>query len=502
MRSGKSLLVLLILALGVGSYAYFVSSKKDTSADAATKHPKLVTADSAKVTELQVHAASGDVTTLKKTGETWQITSPVVADADASQVNSLVSTLTTLESQRTIDEHPTTLSSYGLSPARFSVGYKQTGDTSFHRVDFGAKTPAGSDTYVQVQGQPAVDLVSSYIEDSLDRGTFDLRDKAALKVTKDSVDSVTVAPAGATAVTATKKGTDWQLTAPTDARADFSSVDTIVSRLTDAKIKSIVAPGSRPVAPPKPADTKKAGATATPEPPTPATADETTKAPPSATGADTNYSAADLKAYGLDEPQLVATLGAGSTRATLEIGGRYDDSSVYARDLARPLIFTIDKTILDDINKKPGDLRVKDIFEFRTFTATAVALTYDGVTYNFSKEKAPAPAKPDQSPAPDTWKQTTPTAKSVDQTKLTDLLTNLSNLRADSFVDKALTAGEELTVDAKFDNAGTTKEEKVTLRKSGATAQAVQSGDTGAAVVPTADVDKIIAGLKSLEGIK
>jgi hypothetical protein len=509
MRSGKSFLILLLLAAGVGSYAYFVESKRDTTTDSTTKHPKILTADAAKVGEIQVHAASGDVTTLTKSGGRWQITSPIQADADSAQVDSLISSLTSLESQRTIDAHPSSVASYGLSPARFSVAFKQTGDTAFHRVDFGSKTPAGSDTYVQVEGQPAIMLVSSYIEDTLNRGTFDLRDKTALKVAKDGVDAITVQPAVGTAVAATKKGSDWRLTAPADARADFSAVDTIIGRLTDAKIKTIVAPGSRPPAPAKPADTKKPGAASKPaasSPPDVPKPDETT-APKteakSATGADTNYSAADLKAYGLDKPQLTVTIGAGSTRAILAIGGPYDDSSVYARDLSRPLIFTIDKAILTDVNKKPDDLRIKDIFEFRTFTATAIDLTYGGATYSFMKDQAPAPAKPDQSSAPvDTWKQTKPTGKAVDQTKFTDLLTNLSNLRSDKFADKALASGEDLTVDVKFGDATSSKEERVTLRKSGTTAQAVHPGDAGAAVVPVADLDKIISGLKGIEGIK
>ena len=503
MRSGKSFLVLLILAVGVGAYAYFVESKKDLTADTATKHPKIVTADSAKVTDIEVKSATGDATTLKKNGQDWQITSPVAADADSATVNSLVSSLTSLESQRTVDDHPTSVTQFGLSPARFSVAYKQTGDTAFHRIDFGNKTPAGSDTYVQVEGQPAVMLVSSYIEDTLNKGTFDFRDKNALKISKDGIDSLTLEPAGGTKVTAAKKGSDWRLTAPVDARADFSAVDTLVNRLSDAKMKALVAPGSRPPAP-KPADTKKPADTTTPPAPeTPKPEDAAKPAEKPATGADTNYSAADLKAYGLDKPQLVATIGAGSSKATIEIGGKYDDSTVYARDLSRPVIFTLDKAVLDDVNKKPGDLRVKDIFEFRTFTASAVDLTYGGITYSFVKTKAPAPAKPDQSPAPvDTWKETKPAAKDVDQTKLTDLLTNLSNLRSDSFSDKALSSGEDLTIDAKFDNAGSTKEEKVTLRKSGDKAQAVQPGDTGASNVPTADLDKIISGFKALVGIK
>jgi hypothetical protein len=325
------------------------------------------------------------------------------------------------------------------------------------------------------------------------------------------VDAITIEPAGGSKVAAAKKGSDWRLTAPADARADFSAVDTIIGRLEDAKIKAIVAPGSRPPAPPKAANAKKLGDAAKPAASNPL--DDVAKpndanAPPTpeikpATGADTNYSAADLKAYGLDKPELVATIGAGSSRATLAIGGKYDDTSVYARDLSRSLIFTLDKAILDDLKKKPDDLRIKEVFEFRTFSANSIDLSYGGVTYSFTKEKAPAPAKPDQSSLPvDKWKQTKPTTKDVDQTKFTDLLTTLSNLRSESFADKALASGEDLTVDVKFGDTTSAKEERVTLRKAGTAAQAVHPGDTGAAVVPAADLDKIVSGLKGVVGIK
>ena len=507
MRSGKSFLILLVLAAGVGAYAYFFESKKDLTADtAATKHPKLVTADSSKVTDLEIHSASGDVTSLKKSGEAWQIVAPVQADADSAEVGSLVSTVTSLEAQRTVDEHPANLAGFGLAPARFSVAYKQSGDAAMHRVNFGSKTAAGSDTYAQVDGQPAVVLVSSYVEDQINRGTFDLRDKSALKVSRDGVDQITIDPASGSKVSATKKGSDWRLTAPADARADFGAVDGIVSRLSGAKMKAIVAPGSRPPAPPAKdtkgaKDAKKPADAATP--PTPPDAPKPAEVK-SATGADTNYSAADLKAYGLDKPQVVATIGAGSSAAKIAFGGKYDDTTVYARDLSRPVIFTIDKAVLDDVKKKPDDLRIKEIFEFRAFTATAIDLTYGGVTYSFVKEKAAAPAKPDQSAAQvEAWKQTKPSAKDVDQTKLTDLLTNLSNLKSDSFADKAAAPGEDLTVHVKFGDtgaAGATKEEQVTLRKSGKVAQAVHPGDPGAAVIPAADLDKILAGMKAISG--
>lgn len=496
MRSFRSFLILLVIAAGVGGYAYFVDSKKDlTDTSTTTKKTKVFDNASGKIEEIQIHSATGTVTSLKKNGDNWQITAPEKTDADSSEVSSLVTTLESLEEQRTIDEHPQQLSAFGVSPARISVAVKLTGDPATHQLDIGNKTAAGTDIYAAVEGQPKVFLISSYVEDSLNKSAFDLRDKTALKFSKDGADALTIEAPGSPTIVLAKKGSDWSLTKPVEAKADFGSVDAIVNRLSQAKMKSIVVPGSRPPAAAK--DTKTGADKDT------KAATDTTKKPAEAVAAkpgDT-FTEADFKAYGLDKPQVTATVGVGFARSTLQIGGKFDDTSVYARDMSRPqMVFTIEKGVLDDVKKKADDLRVKDVFEFRAYTATSIDLTYAGATYSFEKQKS---AAKDASQAPaDVWRQTKPAAKDIDQTKFNDLLSNVSNLRADKFADKPFTSGDDLVVSAKFGDAASPKQEQVMLRKSGTVVQAIHPGDTGPAIVPTADFDKIIGQVKELIGKK
>ena len=54
--------------------------------------------------------------------------------------------------------------------------------------------------------------------------------------------------------------------------------------------------------------------------------------------------------------------------------------------------------LLDDLKKKPDDLRQKMLFDFRSFTAVSFDVTHGGQTFSFVKQK-PA-AAPDSSPAP------------------------------------------------------------------------------------------------------
>ena len=460
MRGGKSFLILLVLALGLGAYAYFVESKRDGSDTPVVKHDKVLSLDSSKIEELEVRASSGDVTRLKKNGADWQIVAPETMEADQEAVSTIVMSLTSLESTKTVDDNPSSVKQFDLDPPRASVSVRQAGETAMKRIDLGTKTATGSDLYARVQGQSKVILIGASSDDQLNRTLFDLREKALLKFDRNKADALTLEAAGTPALTFARKNNDeWRLTSPLDGKADFSAVDGVVGKLSQARMKSIVA----------------------------------------------NDGTKDLKKYGLDKPQAVATIGVGSTRASLAIGGKSPDGTLYARDLSRPLVFTVEATLLDDVKKKPADLRQKMQFEFRSFTAVSVDITHGTEAFSFVKQKAPAtPATPANQPAPpaDVWKQTKPAAKDVDQNKLTDFLVNVANLKADSFADKPMASGDEYVFTVRFGDEKSPKEERVTFRKSGTVVHAIRQGETGAAVVTTADFDKVVAGLKDFVGGK
>ena len=83
---------------------------------------------------------------------------------------------------------------------------------------------------------------------------------------------------------------------------------------------------------------------------------------------------------------------------------------MYARDLSRPAVFTIDSTLLDDLRKDAGEYRQKDLFDARAFTATRIDITRNGQTVAF--EKTTVKGKDGQNE--EKWKQVLPSAKDVD----------------------------------------------------------------------------------------
>jgi hypothetical protein len=449
MRGGRSLLVLLVVALGLGAYIYFVESERDPAGTEAKAQAFDVAA--ADIAELTIRSSSSATTTLKKTGDTWALVDPVATPADSPTIDSILSSLETMEIERVLEENPASVAQYGLDTPGLQVSFTTTGGAK-HQLSVGGTTPTNTGMYARIDDSPRLLLVPAFLKATFDKTTFDLRDRRALNVARDTIDRVTLTPRAGSAMELRREDTNWRLAAPVAARADFSPADSLVSRVATAQMSSIVAEGAEP---------------------TPA----------------------ELKTYGLDAPQLTVTVGSGSTTATLALGAAKDDASIYARDLSRPIVFTVDSSLLTDLRKEPTDLRVKDVFEFNAFSAQTIDVTHGSTAVAYAKSVPPAGADGSAQP---TWSRTKPAGGEVNQTALTDLLNALSSLRAERFVDQAPSSGETIDVAVRFGSSDTPAEERVTLRRAADAVYAVRTGDPGAAVIPTAEFETVLSHLKTL----
>jgi hypothetical protein len=191
-------------------------------------------------------------------------------------------------------------------------------------------------------------------------------------------------------------------------------------------------------------------------------------------------------------------VGAGSARATLELGKKSPDGTVYARDSARPVVFTVEASLADELKKPADDYRRKDLFEFRAFNATSIEITRGKDTLVFEKTTVQPKEKGKE---PEThWRQVKPTARDADLAKVEDLLSKLSNLRAQSFADAKTKTGLDspvATVSVKFDDGK--KQERVVFGKVGADVYASRSSEAGAAKIDATEFDDAV---KALDAIK
>ena len=218
---------------GLGAYIYFVTWKMpEGGATDATKLEKVFAGFEAdKIEEIKVKSAAGDATTLKKEGGSLagrRSRSP--PKADESEVSGITSALGQIEIVRVVDENPTNLNDYGLSNPRIEIDFKAAGDKDYRKLLVGDKSPTGADLFAKRNDEKQVFLIPAFQETSLNRSTFDLRDKTVLKFDREKVDGVDVTAGGKTLAVA-KDGGDWKITKPLQTRADFGSVEGLVGRL-------------------------------------------------------------------------------------------------------------------------------------------------------------------------------------------------------------------------------------------------------------------------------
>ncbi len=298
--------------------------------------------------------------------------------------------------------------------------------------------------YAKRPDSPRVFLIGAYLRPTFDVTPFGLRNKTLLHFDRDKLTGLDLTADGRT-IDLARSGTQWTLAKPLQAPADFVTMENLVGQLQTATMKSIVADNPD-----------------------------------------------DLKAYGLDKPQVTATLVAGDSRTTLELGKKAPDGNVYARDLSNPRVVTVEASLIDDLTKSPDDLRQKDLFTFRSYNATSLTLTRDGKTVTFSQQKGTG------KDAAETWHRSTP-AGTVKDSDMDDFLSKLSGLRASSWVASTAHTGLDkpyLTVSATFLNGA--KHETVKFGRQGSDVYASRADQPGAAKLDTSAFNDAMKALDAV----
>jgi len=437
MRGVWSTGILAVVLVGLLGYIYFIDSKREPPGS-TTKEKLFGTVKPEDLEEMQVKSAEGEMTRLQKVDDKWQIVEPVKAAADEGEASSLANSLSGLEIDRVVDENAADLKPYGLEQPRLELGFKAKGDKEFRRVLVGDKTPTNSGLYARSEGQKKVFLIASYLDSTFNKNTFNLRDRRILVFDQNAVDGLDLS-SGTFKATLAKSGSDWRVTAPIAARADFAAVQGALGRLSSTQMQGIVDPDGK-----------------------------------------------DLAKYGLDKPTSTITLVTGSSRATLTFG-KTENALLYAKDSSRPMIFTVAPVLKDDVIRTVSDFRRKDLFDSRSFTANKAEFTRGAETVTLEKTKGKDNA--------DVWRMG---GKDVDATKAEDLLSKVTGLRADSFEDSvnASLKSPSLAVTITYDEK---KTETVNFAKSGSDAYANRPDEPGSAKLMATGLDDVVKALDALK---
>lgn len=439
MKSLRTLGVLVVLLGGLAAYLYYVDAEKPVGE--TEEKPKVFAVEADQIEELKVSTIAGGVAELKKSADGWYLTKPQQLRADDSEVTGITSNLASVSIQRVVDENPSNLGDYGLREPLAEVGFKAKGAKEFKTLQIGTKTPAGSDMYAKTADDKKVFLVFGYLESSLNRTPFDLRDKKIISFDREKVDRIEIRH-GSSLVSLVKASGEWRMTAPVEARGDFGAIEGLISRLQSAQMKVIV-----------------------------------TEDP------------AEFGKYGITPPSAEVTIVSGSAKAAMAFGSKTADNFIHVRDLSKSQVVTAPADLFDEIEKGPAEYRRKDLFEFRAFNLDRLGITRDTATVTFERLKGKG------KDGADAW-QNAVTKKAIDAAKFEAFLTKLSGTRAQSFVDEKTKTGLDapaVTLKATFDEGK--KSETVTIGRVAAEVFAGRADEPGAAKLDATEFDETLKAL-------
>ena len=374
----NTLLALGLLVAMWASFTYYDKHKgAGTSASSASEskpEEKLFPLDGSHVQALTLKSKDGSPITCRRESEKWAIVEPEKLPADQSGINTLLNTLTGATIDQGVDPHPANLKQFGLDPPSETLDLTTNVKPAQFTLALGDETPTGNGLYAQVSGNPRVFTLPGYMKTSLQKSLFDLRDKRAVTLDADQIQKIEVDSKEKNKSYTLQKNPEgvWDLVLPPSGRADRTSVDSLVSELRTLSMASIVDENKR-----------------------------------------------KLGEYGFGSPSLTLKLSSPSGSQSLVLGKK-DGEKYDAMNSAIDPIFTLNSDVLTQFQKNVGDLRDKQLFSFSSFEVTHFDVTTPKGHWTFEKQK-------------DKWKETAPAAKDVSKDKVDSLISQVADLRAESF---------------------------------------------------------------------
>jgi hypothetical protein len=332
----KGLLIAVVLLAVLGAAVWFSNKKQAASAKTPTDTTvKILAVPDDQIAAIQIKHSGSDTVALRRDNGKWQMTEPQPLPADSDAASSLVSTLSSVAADKTIEDNAADLSAYGLNTPQLDVTVtKKDGKTE--ELLIGDDTPTSSGAYAKRAGDSHVYTVASFVKSSLTKAPNDLRDKRLLTFDQDKLTRVELQSKGP-AVEFGKNGqNEWSILKPRPLRADGAAVDSLIGKLKDAKMD---------LTSPDPDAAKKfAGAT------------------------------------------RIATASATDASGTQTLEVRQDkDKTYFAKSSAVDGVYKIGTDVGDALNKTLDDFRNKKVFDFGFSDPSRIDVK--GVTYTKSGDK-------------------------------------------------------------------------------------------------------------------
>jgi hypothetical protein len=240
----RPVLVLLVLAVGLGLYLWFIELPAEQKrAQAEIESTQLVNFKESDVQSFTLDSATGAIE-LKRNSDrpdVWTITQPKAMDADRQTVEEFLRTLILAKITRVVDEAGKDLSTYGLATPSLSVSVRLASGAL--TVRFGDSGPRAFSLYAKREGDPKILLTSVVGREILSKGVQDFRRKHVFEFDRGRVTVLKIENQQETVVLNREGHGDkalWTIKAPVQTTADQPEVRSLLFALEDLKAQAFI----------------------------------------------------------------------------------------------------------------------------------------------------------------------------------------------------------------------------------------------------------------------
>jgi hypothetical protein len=391
-----TLLGAAVVAAGLGLYAWFgVMKGEEKEAEKKRAAERLVQpvsrpdggTENVRYDRLVVKA-KGQTTELSRLPDaSWVITRPLKTAADVQTAEAIVSALQYARIRSTVEEKPTpeALKTFGLDRPTVEVVASAEGVAPL-TVRIGVENPYDSSAYLQREGDPRVYSVDGSTRSSLDKGTFDLRDRDVLAVRDLGLTRIEVHGKKHDWVVSRDPGQPYVFLRPVKEDADTTAISSWIASLRSTKATKYL-----------------------------------------------EDSPAERKRTGVEKPLVDATFQRGTTE-TVRVrlaGGKTDTEPVHAlrEDQYGAALAEVPRAALAALDKSPAELRDRTVLHAKPEDVTSIRIGSGGGALVLERDR-PADG------GPESWRLRSPSPGPADNFKAGSLLYGLTALRSEPTEEK------------------------------------------------------------------
>jgi len=229
--------VLFFILAGVLYWSEHHKPAADAAKTSSDTPPVILKLDESAITKLEIKRKDVAPLALAK-GDSgkWQITGPRPLGADETAVSGMVSTISSLNSERLVDDKASDLKQYGLDQPVFELDITEKNNKT-QKLLMGDDTPTSGAVYVMLKGDPRVFSVPKTVKASVDKSLNEVRDKRLLTANADKISRLElVVKSKAQDIEFGRNKDDWQILKPKPLRADSVLVAELARKLSETKM--------------------------------------------------------------------------------------------------------------------------------------------------------------------------------------------------------------------------------------------------------------------------